>query len=483
MSSIRDRNSQEMADIQAEYQKKKAELIATKKRDLAQTQDYYNQRIQHAEGQGEAAVNHIRSRKDQELKALADQIRSEQERADESLKATARREAERQARLAAESSRAAKTIYEKQRQAELAGQHSIAGLHEKQTEQRTKLLERTRQELEKLQTNYQQNIKRAESEREQQLQSAQQQAHRDLDRVRTRNAEIINREQVQGESQIVQTRDKLESELQKSVDQGKAKVDRVQQENESKMKRQMLTGEQQRQKLHDKFHDEYGRQAKLSESRLAELKDRNLRTEQRLETEHMRTLEAERKQNEHQALEQSKSFQAEFIANKEAHRKSLERQRDQFRSVYDKTQTANTTSLGIQRGQHAQELAELKRELAVKTEKYTEKKEDPFYKVQDSGSRLYETSSNYIIKARVPDYDRKNVRIKVKDDGAVVSGTRNFIDKVENPDKTVSTNSFQTFKEEFRFDAPVAVGAAQQRRDGDILTVTIPKLVSFSKKA
>ena len=108
-------------------------------------------------------------------------------------------------------------------------------------------------------------------------------------------------------------------------------------------------------------------------------------------------------------------------------------------------------------------------------------KQDPFYQLQNRGTDFFETSSAYVLKTRVPEFEKDKIKVKIHDDRVMVQGTRSFQDKREESDRKIATNNFQTFKEEFKFDKPVAIGASERSQSGDELTVVIPKLSSVEK--
>jgi HSP20 family molecular chaperone IbpA len=88
----------------------------------------------------------------------------------------------------------------------------------------------------------------------------------------------------------------------------------------------------------------------------------------------------------------------------------------------------------------------------------------------------------YVLRAFVPDSDKDTVKVRIQGDRAVVAGARSFVEKMEEDGKKLSTNSYQTFQEEFKFDHPVAQNAISQQRDGDFLEFVIPKIGFVDKK-
>jgi HSP20 family molecular chaperone IbpA len=115
----------------------------------------------------------------------------------------------------------------------------------------------------------------------------------------------------------------------------------------------------------------------------------------------------------------------------------------------------------------------------VMQQDYETKKSDLFYKVQDRGSQLSEGSDGYTIEAYSPEYEKDQIHVTVQNNKAVVSGHRKFQDQAMEDNKKISTNNYQSFREEFQFDSPVASDAMTQERSGDFISVYIPKLSSI----
>lgn len=110
---------------------------------------------------------------------------------------------------------------------------------------------------------------------------------------------------------------------------------------------------------------------------------------------------------------------------------------------------------------------------------YETKDTDNFYKVQDRGSRVSESNEGYMIEAYAPEHEKDNLRVSVANNRAVISGKRKFQDSVEDGMKKMSTNNFQTFHEEFKFERPVASEGMTREREGDYVKFFIPKLESL----
>lgn len=113
---------------------------------------------------------------------------------------------------------------------------------------------------------------------------------------------------------------------------------------------------------------------------------------------------------------------------------------------------------------------------APMVQNYVTQETDQFYKVQDRGSRVSENNDGYVIEAYAPEHEKDNIRMSVANNRATLSGKRKFQDSVEDGIKKMSTNNFQTFHEEFKFERPVASEGMTRERQGDYVKFFIPKL-------
>jgi HSP20 family protein len=89
--------------------------------------------------------------------------------------------------------------------------------------------------------------------------------------------------------------------------------------------------------------------------------------------------------------------------------------------------------------------------------------------------RLSENDKQYVITANVPEHEKDNVKVVVKDDKVVVKGHRRFQDHLDENGKKISTESYQTFHEEIPLSHPVREKYARSSWNDGVLTVVIPK--------
>ena len=123
--------------------------------------------------------------------------------------------------------------------------------------------------------------------------------------------------------------------------------------------------------------------------------------------------------------------------------------------------------------------AKMQEQPEIKQQDYVTKDTDDFYKVQNRGSEMSEGSDGYTIEAYSPEYEKDQIHVAVQNNKAVVSGHRKFQNQASEDNKKISTNNYQSFREEFQFGAPVASEAMTQERSGDYIRVFVPKLAGM----
>jgi HSP20 family molecular chaperone IbpA len=102
--------------------------------------------------------------------------------------------------------------------------------------------------------------------------------------------------------------------------------------------------------------------------------------------------------------------------------------------------------------------------------------DDAFYSVVDRGSTISEAHDGYFIEAYAPENEKDSIRVSILNDKAVISGKRKFQDSATDNVKSISTNNFQTYREEFKLQSPVMTNGMTRERDGDFVKFFIPKI-------
>ena len=150
-----------------------------------------------------------------------------------------------------------------------------------------------------------------------------------------------------------------------------------------------------------------------------------------------------------------------------AEQKRLDRQSRQIASSDDQASTSSVEKKNFYNA---------KTQRAPVVQNFQTHETDDFYRVQNRGSRLSDGPGHYVIEAYAPEHEKDNLRVSIQRNKAVVSGQRKFADQADDGQKTMRTNNYQSFREEFAFDRPVSGQGMTRERVGDFVRFIIPKL-------
>jgi HSP20 family molecular chaperone IbpA len=175
-----------------------------------------------------------------------------------------------------------------------------------------------------------------------------------------------------------------------------------------------------------------------------------------------------------QALEDQK--QAELITKKETHAQAL----DQMKEHYDglRTSTEEQYAAGFQAFEN-RATADLEARKIASTQKlqnYVDRQNDPFYKMNRFDSTLQDAGDAYVLRVRVPTYERDLFKVQVSGQEIQLNGVRSFSEKSEvEPGRWISTSSQQNITERVPLDAPVDGRAMSVQSKGEWVEYTLPK--------
>lgn len=164
-------------------------------------------------------------------------------------------------------------------------------------------------------------------------------------------------------------------------------------------------------------------------------------------------IDAEGKHFQDQIRGREDRFQDNFNENEVRYQLILEEQRLKYEDAYEKA----------------------KYEHLDKMKKFETSAKDPFYRVQDLGAKLTAEGPFYQIAVPVPEHELKNFKVHVQPDRITVSGQRKFEDEKKYEGEKLSTNSYQTVKQEFALPTPADKDLVRREYQDGILFVTAPK--------
>lgn len=413
----------ELSELQTEYQQKKKKLVQDNEQQLDDLNQNYGKRKEKVFEQNEAAINHIQSRQTEEMDRLQ--------------------------------------------------------------ERRKNALGRSAEQLQKSQNKYQEKIEQVQSTAQERLAKYKEAADKKVKAVSQDSEKRVHDITEKSQQNMTQTKEKYQKTIRETEEKGQARLADVTEKSEKQVQGEIQKGQEKKQIVFEQNQKDLAKQDKLYKSAIEEQKTVGEKKIQRLNTDSEKQYAHKQEQWSDRKERLDKDFTNKLSFEKEKHGEQLHTQKKRFDSTYTNNEAANKRALQIQSSNYAKELIELKKKFYTQTEKYSGKEDDPFYKVQDRGSSMKDTANFYVIEAYVPEHEKDQVQVIVHQDKALVTGQRKFVDKTEDENKKISTNTYQSFKEEFSFEQPVITEGIARVRDGDYMVVTIPKLNSFSlwKKA
>jgi HSP20 family molecular chaperone IbpA len=306
----------------------------------------------------------------------------------------------------------------------------------------------------------QERLKAVSGDFEAQRQDTIESYHNDIERIQAHQAKTIKDTQDHYQKKLTTIQAEEEKNLAASQTRGQTQVAKVTQNYQEQIAKLHNDGD--RKLISEKTNQEQD----FSKLRSQNKKDR----------------ETEQKSNAQQIELERKTSRDRYEQTKEIHKQEMARHNDRFNEQIQMRQKQMEKNLVSQDRLFNREILKQKLDWAQKVEPFESQMEDPFYKLIDRKSDFQETESAYVLKAYVPLYDRKSIQINVQPDKVSVQGNRTFKDSSLNDERKVSSQQFQTFREEFSFGHPIVESATLQERDGDFVKVTIPKLLSTSNK-
>jgi HSP20 family molecular chaperone IbpA len=109
-------------------------------------------------------------------------------------------------------------------------------------------------------------------------------------------------------------------------------------------------------------------------------------------------------------------------------------------------------------------------------EKFDTKNEDPFYQIKRFESDLLDVGDAFVLRVKVPEYERKQFKVEVAGQEIQLKGVRSSDETAKlEPGRTVGTRSFQAMTERYSLSAPVDGRSMSYVEDGEWLEYTLPK--------
>jgi HSP20 family molecular chaperone IbpA len=434
-------SSKSTRDLQDAYEQRRQELKEHHERELQNIQEQNRKQIAKAKEAGEASVNHIRKRVDEQ--------QSEFTKQQQGRKLAVLEEVE--------------TDLE---QIQETGTKKIQETKLRSAEEKARLEEDHQKRTENLQSTYKSTYDRMKSSARSRAEEIEQESQKTIeskrntyaaqnDQLRKRYMEAVQKEQQSGDTRIQTVREKQQAELQKTVEHAAKTNEKVHNQYEHENQRIILTGEE-KLKSREELNDQLIKEQKVEHK-----------------TELEKTVQANESviAQKHQEYEKRKNEQAKV------QRENLLRQRENFVESQTKLGQTHKQHLESQDRMLHRELYKKQLEYQTNFDKIEARKEDPFYKSLDFTAKLSESEGAYTFTAKVPAHEVDNVDVKVKGNKVTITNQRRFEDRKEFDNQIATTNSYQSQRQEFKLAIPVDAKRITKERDKDgNIVVKIPKM-------
>jgi len=251
---------------------------------------------------------------------------------------------------------------------------------------------------------------------------------------------------------------------------------RVNHENQQKIKVAQEQGIGTSESLKRQYSKDINRTHQLGEAELKETKDKYDRKLGSEESFFQGELDGEKKRFSEEQLKQQAQYENKRQEMADIHKKNIQELTKKFNEQFVKNDSQNKEVFTNQKQNFLKELYRQQQQLLNKSTALDNKRDDPFYQSRSLAAHLAENSNAYVLTAKIPNLEKNNFDVHVKNDKVVLESFRANEAKIEDGSEKSMTNTYQTYRQEFKFDVPVDEHlAVKQMDDQGNLTLTIPK--------
>ncbi len=498
-----------MRDLQDDYDSRKQDIQQDNERKLRQLQSSYRKKEDEIVDTGEATVNHIRRSTDRNIKDANEQSETKIEHENEALTQNyqdLKRRGQQQLRSLEGQIEEHNTNVEnniqglKQKEAmTIKSEQEKLGRFLKEEEVRKVIVNKTANEqIQREQKNAAAQIMETQKSSSSRVQNLEQEQRSKLTALKNETDELYGRTKSEGHKRVADAQHEGETNLEQARHDYNRQLSTMQKKYHDETTSEQQKGQTQLTELEKNDQRKYADKAKqdadaekqLGQNFVQETNRVNLQGEKTLterQDGYRKKLDEQKAINEQklQATQQKyqekdkklhQGYDERLATNDKIYKGNLKEQRDEFALKFGHDGETFHSSLENQKEGYLKALYKQQEKLASRADLYSKRESDPFYSFRDLNAKLHEYSHSFVLKAQVPDYERDKVEIQVQDDKVIISTKRSFEDKFDDKDGKVATNNYQSFRQEFRLDFPVAKEKVIKRIDKDGgIEVIIPK--------
>lgn len=476
ISAQQKQNAQEISDLAEEYRKKRREIVDRNENMIQALKDEYQNRQQSEKKSGEAAVNNIRQKNisnEQQLK----QQREAQEKYYNELQTRARQEKAKALSQEYSLTKQAQEDQAKQRtEIQRKAANEIEAINSRLAQEKAKAVGENREQLNQFSLKQREEFEQARTAHQRRLDDQRKESFTTLQKQRDENELRYEKEREQHAAELHELKQKMQDQYLKERTDGQKKTSHIESENDKRFKNEIARGTHQMEATrmeYDKNIKQIHHQGEVEARSQKEHFEKQIKTQH---SEYRKKLEEKRVAQDTQLKKSDQLHLAALERREEEYKRILKGQNKEFNTAFTVNDKRNRQTLQAQNDRIMDALIRQKSGLLERYGKYEKAGEDPFYKMQEFETRVAENENYYLVRTKVPEYERDNVDVIVKDDKVIISGQRAFAEKLEKDSRQITTNSHQSFREIIPLKHPTVPKAIEKSYEDGTIAVMIPKI-------
>lgn len=482
----RDDHDAELSHIKQKNREEEAKERSSGEASINHIRQSTREQVENLEQQGEQRIQRTRATYDRRLQDMQKQREEEQhtlrrdiEQQREAYGQTAKENYEQ--RLAANEREQKRTQdveqqqYKRRSELMAKDQEQLSHMRQRLQEQKHKLEESNTEDLEKANKQYQSDLKRAQKENAEAFEREKMSDHERVDHERVTTDQRLEQQRHEAQAREKEIRDKTRTVLTQESEEHQQRITNLRKKNNEEFAHEHERGIASTEKTREHYSNEINRLHKEGDEAVGEQKTIN-EQQLALQKEQFKIEHEERLQrNEAEKKKAFEVYRTQLMHDKGFYKKSLDEQKAEFDKIYKQNSDENQNVIINAKAKAAEEVIKEKHKVMSTLGKYNDKSDDPFYRVQTIQYSLNESPEFYELTAHIPEKDKENVKVVVKNDKVVLQGQRRYEDKIDQADHKMTTQSFQTYREEVPLKHPVNEHYAVRTWENGMLRLKIPK--------
>ncbi|MBC7396288.1 MAG: hypothetical protein H7333_02500 [Bdellovibrionales bacterium] len=203
---------------------------------------------------------------------------------------------------------------------------------------------------------------------------------------------------------------------------------------------------------------------------------RMLEAESEIRTDHKKSAELIIGDSQKRLNKLAEEKAAYLEGQKETHATAIGQMEHHFQDLRGNLEKQHAGELSNLENRTKTELNDRKIASATLIQNFDTPMKDPFYGIKRFESDLLDQGDAYILRVKVPEYERKQFKVQVAGQEIQLTGVRTNDQKVEiEPGRTAATRSYQNVTERYALASPVDGRSMVYKEDGEWLEYTLPK--------